>query len=163
MFTNAVNYQNYRLIKKCARYDDEFANKSKKKTKKTAVQMRDRTFSGKDAVWTVVLLQDLKAAREACKIHEGTATWLFRPCLSGRVEALVKTRMALQTKTARSEEWCLASFSTMLNYLLKQFVTDENTAPVDTDIRNFKIGSLTSTEYSPQLWNMTLRCSSIYN
>lgn len=71
LFADAVDYRNYRLIKKSTRYEDDVANKLNKMTKKTAVQMKDRTVSAKDPVSIIAFLQNFKAACNACNIHEG--------------------------------------------------------------------------------------------
>lgn len=46
LFADAVDYRNYRLIKKSAWYDDGIANELNKMAKKTAVQMKNRIFNG---------------------------------------------------------------------------------------------------------------------
>lgn len=48
LFADAVDYLNFRLIKKSSRYDKYSTNKLDKMTRKTAVQMKDRTFNRKD-------------------------------------------------------------------------------------------------------------------
>lgn len=48
VFVDTVVYRKNRLIKKSARYEDEFTKELNKIKKKTAVQMKDRAFSEKD-------------------------------------------------------------------------------------------------------------------
>lgn len=59
---NAVDDQKYRLIENLALYEDNVPNELYKMTKKTAVQSKDGTFSGKDQVSIIAFLQDFKAA-----------------------------------------------------------------------------------------------------
>lgn len=66
-------------------------------------------------------------------------------------------------ETAKSKEGYLTLFSVIGNYLLKLFVTDDNVATVDADIRNLNQGSLTVIDYAQQLWMKTLRHGSVYN
>lgn len=47
LFSNAFDYQSYRLIKKFSRYDHDTANKVSKMTKKIAVQIKNETISDK--------------------------------------------------------------------------------------------------------------------
>lgn len=49
LFADAIDYHDYHLIKQSARYDDDDGNELSKMLKKTAVQMKDRTFSAKDS------------------------------------------------------------------------------------------------------------------
>lgn len=72
LLSNAVKYCRYRLSKTSARYDDDVANELNKRTKKTTVQIKDRTFSGRDPVSIIAFLQNFKTACDACNIHEGT-------------------------------------------------------------------------------------------
>lgn len=46
LFADEIDYRDYIFIEKSARYDDEVANELKKMTKKSALHMKDRTFSG---------------------------------------------------------------------------------------------------------------------
>lgn len=69
LVTDAVDYHTNRLNKKSARYVDAPAKKFNKITKKTAVQIKDETFSGKDNVYIIASLQDFKATCHACNIH----------------------------------------------------------------------------------------------
>lgn len=76
------------------------SNELNKMIKKRAVQMKDRTFNGKDPMSIIVFLQDFKAACNAYRIQEGAAMWIYEQYLSGRVESVIKARVALPTKTA---------------------------------------------------------------
>lgn len=65
LFTNAVHYQNYRLIKNSKRYDDDVTNELNKITKKSAVQMKDQTFNDKEFLSIIAFLKDFKVAWDA--------------------------------------------------------------------------------------------------
>lgn len=71
LFANAVDYRNYLLIIMSARYEDVVANELNNMTKKTAVQMKNWTFNGKDPVSIAAFPQDFKAARNVYIIHKG--------------------------------------------------------------------------------------------
>lgn len=58
LFADAVDYRNYRLIKKSALYDDDGANELSKMIKKTVVQMKDQTFNAKDPASIIAFLHD---------------------------------------------------------------------------------------------------------
>lgn len=60
LFTDAVNYRQCRLIKKLSRHEDDMAHKLSHSTKKAAVQMKDRTFGGRDPVTVIAFLQEFK-------------------------------------------------------------------------------------------------------
>lgn len=48
LFANSLDYRNYNLIRKSTCYEENVTNELNKLTKKTAVQTKDRTFSGTD-------------------------------------------------------------------------------------------------------------------
>lgn len=73
LFAEAFDYQKDRLIKKSQRNDDNVANKLNKMSKKTAVRMKDQSFSGQAPVSIIVFLQDFQAECDNCNIHEGAA------------------------------------------------------------------------------------------
>lgn len=107
------------------------------------------------------ILQDFKAACDACDIRGKAAMLLFKNYLASSVEAVMNAPVELPTKTAKSKEGCLASFLAIVNNLLKHFATDDDNASVDANIRNFKQGSLTATKFSQQQWTKPLRRHSV--
>lgn len=75
---DAVDYRNDKTIKKSAWYEDDVANELKRMMNNTAVQMNDRTFSGKDPVSIIAFLQNFKATCDAWDIHEEADVWLSK-------------------------------------------------------------------------------------
>lgn len=71
-------------------------------TRKTAVQMKHRTFSGKGPVPIFDFVLDCKAVCDACNIYDGAAMWLLKHCLTHPVEAVIKAQVALLTDTDKS-------------------------------------------------------------
>lgn len=78
-------------------------NELNKMTKRAVVLMKEQTFNGKRSVSIFVFLQNLTAACDALNIHEGTEMWLFKHYLNGSVEAAIKARFAIPTKTVRAQ------------------------------------------------------------
>lgn len=68
LFADAVRYRNYRLTKKLCWNYDEFKKELNKMTKKTAVYMKDGTFSRKDPVSIISFSQYFNAACDTCNI-----------------------------------------------------------------------------------------------
>lgn len=58
-------YQNYRSIERSAGYIDSVANELKKMSNETAVQMKNRRFTGEDPVSVIAFLQDFRAFCDA--------------------------------------------------------------------------------------------------
>lgn len=85
----------------------------------------------------MIFLQVFKAAYNAWNIHDGAAMRLFKHYLTCPVETVIKDRIALRTKTAKSKEECLISFSAAENYLLKRFETVYNIAAINADVNHF--------------------------
>lgn len=62
LFKKAVHYHKYHPIKKLVRYDEDVAHDLQRMAKKTAVQIKDKTFSEKDPMSVVAFLQNYKSA-----------------------------------------------------------------------------------------------------
>lgn len=77
LYANAMKNRSYKLIKMCVRSGDEVTNKLNKMTIDTAVQMKDRPFSGKDPLLIVNLWLNLKTTCDTCIFQEFAAIWLF--------------------------------------------------------------------------------------
>lgn len=107
-------------------------------TIKNAVQMKDRTFNGKEPVLIIAFLQDFMETCDAYNIYEEVAMWLLTYYPRGPVESVIKARFTLPTETTKAQEGYLLSYLTIINYLLKRYPTDDNVATVDANIRIFK-------------------------
>lgn len=86
----------------------------------------------------IIFSQDFKAACDACIIHENATVWFSEHYLSGPVQFVIKTRVALPTETALAREGCLKLYSAIANYLLKQYAAVDNIAVLDGDSCTFK-------------------------
>lgn len=71
---------------------------------------------------------------------------------------MIKARVALPTETADAQEWCLTSYPSIINYLLKRCAADDNIAIVNTDIHMFKKTRLAAIDYAQRLWTEALKC-----
>lgn len=91
-FAAAVDNRNYLILKKSSRYDDHVAHEYQKMAKNIAVQMKDHTFSGNDAMSIVAFLQEFNSTFNACGIHENGAVWLFKQYIADPAEEAVKAR-----------------------------------------------------------------------
>lgn len=131
-------------------------------TKKVAVQLKDWTFNSKESVSIIVFLQDFKAASTACNILKGIVMWIFKHYLSSSAESFIKARVALLKENTRAQEGCVTSYYTIVNYLLKQYATDDNIASADADNHSFTQRNLMATDYTQQIWTKRLRCGSVY-
>lgn len=108
--------------------------------------MKDRVFSGKDLVSIIFFLKDFKAARNAWNIHEIEAMLLFKPYMTGPIDAVTKAQVTLPTGAAKLQESSPMSFFAIVNYHLERFATNHNIATVDADTCSFKEGRLTATD-----------------
>lgn len=72
--------------------------------------------------------------------------WLPKQCLSGPVLFVIKARVAMLTETAMAQEGYLTSFSAIVNYLHRQYATDDNIAIVDANFDIFKQQDMTATD-----------------
>lgn len=69
-YQKAVDYQLYRLIHNSQWYDDDITSEMQKVHKKVAVQMKDQALNGKDSIYVINVLTELKQAYESSRIHE---------------------------------------------------------------------------------------------
>lgn len=104
LFTETVNYCQYRLVKKSVRYEDAVAYKLSGMTRKISVEMKDRKFFRTELVLMISFLKYFKAGYAACDIHERDAVGLFKKLLIEPVKSFIKARMGLLTKTSRTQE-----------------------------------------------------------
>lgn len=163
LFSSAVDYRSYRLIKTSARYDDDVGNELRGMTKKVSVQIKDRKFTEKEPLGIISFLQDFKSACDACNIHEGAAMCIFKTFLTGSAEVAVKSRISLPSSSTQRHEGALQSYSSIVNFLLKRYATDDNIAKLDSDIRSLRQGSSTPTEFAQKLWTKSLVFGSEYD
>lgn len=80
--------------------------------------------------------------------------WPFKHYLKGSVESVMMTHVALPTRTVRTQGGCLKSYSAIINYLFKRYMTDENIATDHADdakICAFKQESLMEADDAQQL------------
>lgn len=161
LFTNFVDYRQYRPLKTSERYDDDVAHEMSRMTKTVPVEMKDRMVDGRDPVSIITFLQDLKAMCDACNVHEGAVLWLFKYFLSSPVKSVTKARVTLPTDTMKPQEGCLTNVLAVINFLIKRYATDNNIATVDGDIPIFRQETLSATEYAQQLWERTLNFVSV--
>lgn len=64
----ALDCPTYSLIKRSAWYDEDVAHELHRMAKRTAAQMNDRTFSGRDPMSVIAFLQDLRTTCDVCRI-----------------------------------------------------------------------------------------------
>lgn len=60
-------------------------------------------------------------------------------------------------------ERALKFYSTMVQFLLKRYVTDDNIAKMNAEVCNFRQGSVTPTEFTQELGTKTLSFDSVCN
>lgn len=162
-FAAVVDYWSYIDAKKFTQHDNDVANKLNMLSTKTVMQMKNRSFHGEDPVSSIALLQDSMTTCNSCNTDESAKVQVLKHYLSIPVEIVTTARVTLSTETARSKERYQNLFSGIVNYLLKQFATDDNIAICNDDIPKFKQGSLTVTSFAQQLWTGTLRSCAFYN
>lgn len=100
LFANAVKYSSYTLIRELDWYDYDAANDQREITKNTAVQINNRTDSGKHAVSIIAFWRDFKKSCSTCNIPDSAVIWAFEHYLPGRAEAVIRAPVALTTEAA---------------------------------------------------------------
>lgn len=88
-------------------------------TKKTAVQMKDYTFSGIDRISLIALLQQLDSACHVYGIHVSTAIRLFMQFLTDPAETVLKAEVTLSNSATFYHDHALKSCSANVQFLLR--------------------------------------------
>lgn len=76
-YQKAVYYRFYRLLHKSQRYGDDAASEIQKVRKNVAVHIKEQKFNGKNFIFVIHFLTELKRACDLSRSHEGTAVLLF--------------------------------------------------------------------------------------
>lgn len=97
VINDAVEYKNYRAIERSERYADNVASGLNTMTQKAAVQMNDRSVTGRDVVLIFITSQDLNVVFNACNTHDRADPWLSMHYISNPIESVIKANAALPT------------------------------------------------------------------
>lgn len=160
-FYTALNCRTYRLMKKSTTYDAYVTDELHRMTEKTAVHMKNRTFSGENLMSIMAFLQELKRAYDACNIHGGAAMWVFKQFLASPAEAALKSRICLPNSISSKYEGPLQSHSSIVQLLLERYATVDNIATPDNKICGLQQGLSSPPEFPHKLCTKTLVCGSI--
>lgn len=69
--------------------------------------------------------------------------------------------MGIVTETAKSKEKGVTLFPATVSYMPEGSATDDNINTAEADIRNFKLGNMTETDYGQLLHTKKLTCDSV--
>lgn len=104
--------------------------------------MKDQVFNGKDSIFVINILTELKKACDTSAIHESTAVWLFRDYLNSTTPAAIQAWLNLSRNDANWYEGTMTSYARVVNYLPMPYATDAVIGETDEYIQNFKNRSL---------------------
>lgn len=99
-----------------------------------------------------------KSSCEACRVHRGTARWLFKQCLTCPAEAAVNTRVELTNSANFYYEDALKPYSYSVQFLLKRYITFDNPARLNVEVRNLRQESMTAAKNVQELLTKILSC-----
>lgn len=94
--------------------------------------------------------------------HDKAAVWLFKQSLTGSLLAAVRSCVALQYSVNIGHKGPLPTSFKAVQFLLKQYETENNNDHLDNDVRALKEGSLNTMVRSQQLWPRKFRNGSVY-
>lgn len=138
LFLKAVDYCTYRLIKQSARWNEGVAHELHRTVKRAAVQMKGRTFSGKDHMSVIDYFQDFKSACAAYGINEVAALWLCKQYLTGPTEAAVESHVALPNSVDIVHEEVLQTYCEVVNIPFKRHAMDDNITNFGNEVQCLK-------------------------
>lgn len=115
----AADYHTYRLIKQLARYDDNVEHELHWMARKTAVQMKNGTISGKDHMSVIAFLQGFNSAFDACGIKDGTVIWLFTYYVNEPADADFESLVPRRNSVDNGHERAVSIHSEVVSSFLK--------------------------------------------
>lgn len=90
----------------------------------------------------ITFLQEFKSACNSCSIHKSDTIWLFKQLLTGPAEAGVEACVISTISINVYHEVALKSYSSIVQFLLKRIVTDDNVAKLNTQVHNLRPRSM---------------------
>lgn len=82
--------------------------------------------------------------------------WLFKQYLTDLAEASIKQHLTLWSSTSFYHKSALQSYSAIVRFLLKHYVTDNNIAKLEVRVRNLRQGLMKLAELPQELSAKTL-------
>lgn len=156
LFRKAVECRTHRLIKGSARSDHSVAHEPHHVANMTAVQMKEKMFSGKNRIPIFAFSQDFKSACDACGVHKRAALWLYMRSLTRFTEAAVKFSVPLRNPVNSGHDGALRTYYEVVKFLLKRYGTDDKIEKLDNEVDSLKQGTFSPTIFAQQLWSKTL-------
>lgn len=99
----------------------------------------------------IAFLQEIKSACDACEADEDAAVWLLKQLWRIPDEKAVKAWVTVTSSAISHDEGAIKSYCTSLQFFLKFYVTDENIAKVDAEVRSLRRGWSKQAEYAQAL------------
>jgi len=175
LFTDAVNYQTYRLTNRSKRYNSSVSKRISKMQKGMNVQLQSQKFDGTDPVTVINFLDAFQTACDTNGIHEGAAMWLFQFFLKNPAQATVKARLAADSPRKKkhrigsssrrhlsNETEKLCSYVEVVQFLLLTYATDEVIAEAMNDLQAFQQSPSTgAVDFSRKLYQKALRMGNV--
>ena len=162
LYAELVDYRYYRLMDRSQTYDATVAKKIGRKAKSMQSQLLKR-FKAKDPIMVLDFLDKFKLSCDHNGVHEGMALWLFQFFLAGSVHTAVMDRISHDTHGRRRRHAeALHSYSAVVNFLLKQYATDEAISEAHTDLITARQSSgMSEEEFSSLLQRKNRRCGNV--
>lgn len=74
--------------------------------------------------------------------------WLFKQYFTGLAEAAVKAKVTITSSAKCYHKGALKSYSAIVQFLLKQYVTDDNIAKLDAEVDSLREALMARAEYA---------------
>ena len=165
-YDELVDYRTYRLMDR----SDIFNSDAAKRISKTArrIQAADKTlkFSGKKPLRILEFLWKFKFACDTNGVHEGMAIWLFQYFLDGSVHSAVTSRLRANVRGyhRRNTAEALSTYPAVVNYLLRQYATDDVISEGHLDLTTFRQSSgMLEEDYSELLLRKNRLCGNVFD
>ena len=163
-YRELVDYRTYRLMDQSTTFDSSAAKRISKVYRRMQAADRTLKFNGKVPLKILEFLWKFKFACDSNGVHEGMAVWLFQYFLDGSVHTAVTSRLSanIHGYHRRNEADALRTFPAVVNFLLRQYATDDVISEAHLDLTTFRQSSgMLEEDFSELLMKKNRLCGNV--
>ncbi|CAN8068452.1 unnamed protein product [Agarophyton chilense] len=159
LFLKILDYRNYRLADRSAKYSGSVARRVAKWAKRMQLTITDN-FSGSDPIAVLKFLSLFRTACDKNGVHEGATLYLFQFFRTGQVLGRVVSKISGTTDLVDAQDRELLRFyPQVVHYLLETYATDDVVVDAHQEAISIRpIFNMTKSAFADDLWKKAYRC-----
>lgn len=136
-YWNAVDYRTYRLDNMSTNYDLNVARKECFRTRQCELLISNEPFDLQDPTSVLGFLKTIKFSGESDNVHEVSVICMSPLFANNPVSNKLSSRIRASSDSKRNDDVLLSSFRAVVNYLLKNYATDDINAVANAPILRY--------------------------